>query len=171
MQLRPTAWEDLLEEEMVTHPTILPGKFPGQRSLMGCSPWVAKSRMPLSVWVHTQTMWLAESSLSNKFFKHYSVQFSHSVMSESLWPHGLLHARPSCLSPSPGASSNSCPLCRWCHPTISFSVINFSSHLQSFPASGSFLMFWFFESDGQSIGVSASASVLPMNIQDWFPLG
>ena len=100
-----------------------------------------------------------------------SVQFSHSVMSDSLRRHGLQHARLPCPSPTPGAYSNSCPLCRWCHPTISPSVVPFSSCLQSFPASGSFLMSQFFASGGQSIGVSASASVLLMNIQDWFPLG
>ena len=97
-----------------------------------------------------------------------SVQFSHSVMSDSLWPHGLQHARLPCLSPTPGASSNSCPSSRWCHPTISSSIIPLSSYLQSFPASGSFPISWFFTSGGQSIG--ASASVLPMNIQNWFPL-
>ena len=80
-------------------------------------------------------------------------------------------ARPHCPSPTPGAYSNSCPLSWWCHPTISSSVIPFSFHLQSFPASGSFPMNQFFQSGGQSIGISASASVLPMNIQDWFPLG
>ena len=84
--------------------------------------------------------------------------------------HGLQHARLPCPSPAPGVYSNSCPSRRWCHPTISSSVIPFSSHLQSFPASGSFPMRWFFTSGGQSIGVSASASVLSMNIQDWFPL-
>ena len=86
-------------------------------------------------------------------------------------PHGLQHARPPCLSPTPGVYSNSCPLSRWCHPTISSSVIPFSSRLQSFLASGCFPMSQLFASGGQSIGVSASPSVLPMNIQDWFPLG
>ena len=99
-----------------------------------------------------------------------SIQFSHSVVSEALRPHGLQHARPPCPSPTPGVYSNSCPLSWWWHPTISSSVIPFSSHLQSFPASGSFQMSQFFTSGGQSFGVSASASVLPMNIQDWFPL-
>ena len=97
--------------------------------------------------------------------------FSHSVMSDSLWPHGLQHARPPYPSPTPGVYSNSCPLSRWCHPTISSSVIPFSSHLQSFPASGSFQMSWLFTSGGQSIRASASASVLSINIQDWFSLG
>ena len=97
--------------------------------------------------------------------------FSHSVMSDSLWPHGLQHARLPCPSPTPGAYSNSCPLSRWCHPTIFSSVVPFSSCLQSFPASGSLPVSQFFTSSGQSIEVSASASVLPMNIKDWFPLG
>ena len=97
--------------------------------------------------------------------------FSRSVMSDSLWPHGLQHARLSCPSSSPRACSNSHPLSRWCHPTISSSVGPFSSCLQYFPASGSFPMSRFFTSGAQSIGASASASVLPMNIQDWFPLG
>ena len=91
-------------------------------------------------------------------------------MSDSLWPHGLQHTRPPCPSPAPRVYSNSCPLSQWCHPTISFSAVPFSSHLQSFPASGSFHMSQFVTSCGQS-WVSASTSVLPMNIQDWFPLG
>ena len=100
-----------------------------------------------------------------------SVQFSHSVMSNSLQPHGLQHARPPCPSPTPEVYSNSCPLSQCCHPTISSYVIPFSSCLQSFPASGSFPMSQFFSSGGQSIGVSASTSVLPVNTQDWSPLG
>ena len=100
-----------------------------------------------------------------------SVQFSCSVVSDSLRPHGLQHTRPPCPSPTPEVYSNSCPLSGWCHPTISSSVVPFSSRLQSSPASGSFQTSQFFASGGQSIGVSASASVLPMNIQDWFPLG
>ena len=97
--------------------------------------------------------------------------FSCSVMSNSLWPHGLQHTRLLCPSPSPRACSNSCPLSWWCHPTISSSVVPFSSCLQSFPASGSFLMCWLFASGGQSIGASALASVFPVNIRGWFPLG
>ena len=100
-----------------------------------------------------------------------SVQFSHSVMSDSLWPHGLQHSRPPCPSPIRGVYSNSCPLSRWCHPTILSSVVPFFSRLQSFPVSGSFQMSQLFASGGQRIGVSASISVLPMNIQDWFSLG
>ena len=100
-----------------------------------------------------------------------SVQLSCVVMSDSLEPHGLQHARLPFPSPTPGACWNLCPLSQWCHPTISSSVIPFSSCLQSFSASGSFPRSQFFASGGQSIGVSASASVLPMNIQDWFLLG
>ena len=113
------------------------------------------------------------SYISSFYFpeKLYSVQFNHSVMSDSLPPHGLQHARPPCPSPTPGAYSNSCPLSQWCHPATSSSVVPFSFCPQSFPASGSFPMCQFFASGGQSIGVSASASVLPMTIQDWFPLG
>ena len=103
--------------------------------------------------------------------KYSSVQFSRSVLSDSLWPHGLQHSRPHCPSPTPRVYSNSCPLSQWCHTTISSSVVPFSSCLQSFPASGSFPRSQFFTWGGQSIGVSTSASVLPMNIQDWFPLG
>ena len=100
-----------------------------------------------------------------------TVQFSRSVVSDSLWPHGLQHTRPPCPSPTPRVYSNSCPLSLWYHPAISSSVVPFSSRLQSFPASGSFPMSQFFTSGGRSIGVSASTSVLPMSIQDWFPLG
>ena len=98
-------------------------------------------------------------------------QFSHSVVSDSLRPHGLQHTRPPCPSPTPGVYSDSFPLGLWCHPTISSPVVPFSSHLQSFPASGSFPMSQLFTLGGQSIGASTSASVLPANIQDWFSLG
>ena len=103
------------------------------------------------------------------YFIH--IQFSHSVMSDSLRPHELQHARPPCPSPTPGAYPNSCPLNRWCHPTILSSVIPFSSCPQSFPASGSFQMSQCLTSGGQSIGVSALTLVLPINTQDWSPLG
>ena len=111
--------------------------------------------------------------ITNIRFSDYfsSVQFSLSVVSNSLWPHGLQHARPPCPLPTPEACSNSCPLSEWCHPTISSSVVPFYSGLQSFPASGSFPMSQSFSSGGKSIGVSATASVLPMNIQDWPSLG
>ena len=100
-----------------------------------------------------------------------SAQFSHSVTSNSLWPHGLQHTRLSCPSPAPRACSNSCPSSWWCHPNSSSSVKPFSSCLQSFPASGSFPKSQFFASGGLSTGVSASTSVLPMNTQEWSPLG
>ena len=99
-----------------------------------------------------------------------SVRFSHSVVSDSLQCHGLQHARLPCPLPTPRTYSNSCPSSQWCHPNISSSVTLFSSYLQCFPASGSFPMSQFFASRGQSIGASASASFLPMNIQDWLPL-
>ena len=97
--------------------------------------------------------------------------FSCTVVSDSLWPHGLQHARPPCPSPSPKVCPSSCPLSWWCHPTISSFDTLFSTCPQSFPGSGSFQMSQFFPSDGQSFGVSASVSVLPMSIQGWFPLG
>ena len=109
-------------------------------------------------------------TMDDKFFCKGPVQFSCSVRSNSLRPHGLQHARPPCPSPTPRVYSDSCPLSRWCHPTILSSVIPFSC-FQSFPASGSFPMSQLFTSGGQGIGVSASASVPPMNIQDWFSLG
>ena len=105
------------------------------------------------------------------FFKEVSVQFSHSVVSNSLRPPELKHARPPRPSPTAGVYPNPCPLSRWCHPIISSSVIPFSSCPQSFPASGSFQMSQLFASGGQSTGVSASTSVLPMKTQDWSPLG
>ena len=100
-----------------------------------------------------------------------SVQFSRSVVSDSLRPHESQHTRPSCPSPTPGVYSNPCPSSRWCHPAISSSVVPFSSCSQSLPASGSFPMSQLFAWSGQTTGVSASASVLPMNTQDWSPLG
>ena len=105
------------------------------------------------------------------FLMFSSVQFNHSVVSDSLLPHGLQHASLPCPSLTPRACSNSCPSSWWCHPIISSSVVPFCSRPQSFPASGSFQMSQFFISGGQSVGISASASVLPMNTQNWFPLG
>ena len=100
-----------------------------------------------------------------------AAQFSHSVVSNSLWPHGLQHAKLPCPSLSPRDCSDSRPLNRWCYPTISSAVVPFSSNLQRFPISGSFPMSWLFSLGGQSTGASASTSILPMNIQGWFPLG
>ena len=125
----------------------------------------------VSVWGHKLPISLTLNDSEESEFPRSSVQFSCSVVSNSLWPHQLQHTGLPCPSPTPGACSNPCPLSRWCHPTISFSVITFSSCLQSFLASGSFPKSQFFASGGQSIGVSASASVFPMNIQNRFPLG
>ena len=120
------------------------------------------------VWHHSWTSvlvtWL-------RWCLYTSVQFSRSVLSDSLRPHGPQHTRPPSPSTTPGVYSSSCPLSQWCHPTISSSVVPFSSCPQSLPASGSFQMSQLFESGSQNIGVTASASVLPMNIQDWFHLG
>jgi len=114
-----------------------------------------------------KTLWVENRSV----VQFSSVQFSHRIVSDSLQLHGLQHARFPCPWPTPKAYSNSRPSCRWCHPTISSSAVPFSSRLQSLPGSRSFLMSWFFASSGQSTGVWASASVLPVNFQDWFPLG
>ena len=122
-----------------------------------------------TMWENLSNSWIIKASF-RRLCVVSSVQFSHSVVSDSLRPHEPQHVRPSCPSPTPGVYPNSCPLSWWCHPTISSSVIPFSSCPQSFSVSGSFQISHFFASGGQSIGVSASASVLPMNIQDWFPL-
>ena len=119
---------------------------------------------------------MGEYKISNLFMDFCSVgvssvQFSHSVVSESLWPHGLQHTRTSCPSPTPGVHSDSRPLSPWCHPAISSSVVPFSSCPQFLPASGSFPASQLFACGGQNIEVSASESVLPMNPQDWSPLG
>ena len=116
---------------------------------------------------HLAIMWNLQDT---HYFLH-SVMFSSSVMSDSLWPHEMQHARPPCPSPNPGVHQNPCLLSQWCHPTISASVTPFSFCPQSFPGSGSFQMTQLFAWGGQSIGVSASASVLPMNTHDWSPLG
>ena len=140
----------------------------------GFNPWVGKifwrmaTHSNILVWKipWTGTWWATVHRIAL-----HTLQFSHSVTSDFLWPHGLQHDRLFCASPTPEVCSNSCPSSRWCHPTISSSVIPFSSCFQSSPASGSFPVSHFFKSGDQSIGASASASVLPMNIQDWFPLG
>ena len=142
-------------------PDSTPGLNSAQKSLLNFS----------NIYIWKIWKWLADLFFSNMPLLLYSVQFSLSVMSNSLQPHELQHSRPPCPSPNPGAYPNPCPLSWWYHPTISSSVIPFSSCPQSFPASGSFQMSQLFASGGQSIGVSASTSVLPMNTQDWFPLG
>ena len=129
---------------------------------------VTKSRTRLSDW--TELDWTG--NLKRKVIPWVqSVQLSHSVISDYLWPHGLQHTRLPCPSPALGVYSNSCPSSQWCHPTIWCPVVPFSSRLQSFPASWSFPMSQFFTSGGQSIAASASALIPPMNIQDSFPLG
>ena len=128
--------------------------------------WVAYPFSSGPSWPRNQ---IGVSCIAGRFFQFSSVQFSRSVIADSLQSHGLQHARPPCPSPAPRVHSNSYPLSQRCHPTIS--VVPFSSRLQSFPASGSFQMSQFFASGGQGVGVSASASVLPVNIQDWSPLG
>ena len=132
-------------------PVFMPGDFHGQRSLQTIVHGVTNSQ--------TWLKWLQLSSVQS---------LSHVPLFVT---HGLKHARPPCPSPTPWVDSNSSPLSQWCYPTISFSVVPFSSHLQSFPASEPFPMSQLFTWGGQSIGVSASASVFPMNIQDWFPSG
>ena len=130
---------------------------------------VTNSHTWLTDWTTNLNLYLKISIIL--FRVHFeSVQFSGSVVSDSLQPNGLQHARPPCPSPTPWFYPNLCPLSQWGHPTISSSVIPFSSHLQPFPAPGSFPMSQFFISGGQSIGDSVSTSELPMNSQDWSPL-
>ena len=132
----------------------------------------------LLVWTSKALCCMGEASLKNPRFHSYdrlkrisSVQFNCSVVSNSLRPHEPQYARTPCPLPTPKVHSNPCPSSRWCHPTISSSVVPFSSCPQSFPASGSLQMSQLFSSGGQSIGISASTSILPMNTQDWSPLG
>ena len=165
-----SGWQGLIDSTYLgswsSHPVSLKGTQ-GDYCSSGricCEKW-PESLHHHFPWCPRESKWII------RLEKWGSVQFSHSVISDSLRPHGLQHARPPCLSPTPGIYPNSCPLSQWCHLTISSSVIPFSSHLQSFPASGSFPRSQFFPSGGQSIGVSASTSVLPMNTQDWSLLG
>ena len=135
------------------------------------SPFISHEVMGPDAMIFVFWMLSFKPTFSLSSFTFIKRLFSCSVASISLQPHGLQHSRLPCPSPTPGVYSNSCSSSWWCHPTISSSVIPFSSRLQSFPASGSFPMSQFFASGGQNIGVSASASVLPINIQDWFHLG
>ena len=138
----------------------------------GMWPFPLEMRNTISPQDHIPKSSCLANGKSLQKIKAYSlVQISSSVVSNSLQPHGWQHTRIPCPSPNPGACSNSCPSSRWCHLTISSSVVSFSSCLQSLPASGSFPVSQFFILGGQSFGASASASVLPMNIQDWFHLG
>ena len=153
---------------MATTPVLLPEKFRGWMSLVGYSPWDCEE-----LGTTEQLHWLTRLQTKTKLtflleiFPFNSVQFSS--VSQSC--PNLCDPMDSSTPGLPVHYPNSCPSSWWCHPIISSSVVPFSSCLQSFPASGSFLMSWFFASGGQNIGVSASASVLPVNIQDWFPLG
>ena len=160
-RVRSLGWEDPLEKEIATHSSTFAWKIqwtekPGRLQSMGLQ--------------RIGHDWGTFTSLLTNI--GCSVQFISVTQScPTLQPHGLQHTRPPCLSPTPGVYSNLCPLSQWCHPTISSSIIPFSSHLQSFPASGSFQKSQLFIPGGQSIGVSALTSDLPMNIQDWFLLG
>ena len=149
---------------------LLQGIFPTQ----GLNPGLPNFRWILYQLSHTAPSWMVPADFSMLSSANVQTSSPFSSVAQScptLRPRGLQHARPPCPSPTPGDYSNSCPLSRWCHPTISSSVIPFSSCLHSSPASGSFQLSQLFASGGQSIGVSASSSVLPLNIQDWFPLG
>ena len=169
-------------ENSLAVPQMVRHELPGDPALLGTQRTESKNQILVyqcsALFTTVQKMeaaqlcnhrWAGNETWSIHMME-YSVQFSHSVVSDSLRPHGLQHARPPSPSPIPTVYSNPCPLSRWCHPTVSSSVIPFSC-LQSFPASGSFQTSQFFTSGGQGIGVSASASVLPMNIQDWFQIG
>ena len=135
------------------------------------SRWVAFTYIIMNMLIHPVLSSMPKRKRPKKGQKFSSVQFSCSVMSDSLRPDESQHTRPPCPSPTPGVHSNSCPSSWWCYPAISSSVVPFSSCPQSLPASGSFPMSQLFTWGGQSVGVSASASVLPMNTQDWSPLG
>ena len=149
-------------------PVFLPGESQGRGSLVGCRLWVAQSRTQLKRLSNSSSKLL---SFRTCYMLFSSLQFSCSVVSDSLRPHEPQHPRPPCPSPTPRVHPNPCPLCRWCLPTITSSVVLFSSCPQSFPASGSFHMSQLSLSGGQSIRVSASTSAPPMNTQDLFPLG
>ena len=160
-RVRSLGWEDHLEDEMAWRIpwTEEPGGLQSMGSKRVIHDWTTKQQQ--------QSMLFG--SIAGLHLGLFMLLFSHSVMSDSLWPHGLQYTRLPCPSLSFGACSNSCPLSWWCHSTISSSVVPFSPYLQSFPASGSFPMSRLFTSSGQSI--AASASVVPKNIQDWFLLG
>ena len=168
-------WET--QVEFLAHPLViilLWSQFPGERLVQASGMLVAPFLKDSVLFRYCRTELRGKNREPSWLYPDLcasSVQFSRSVVSDSLRPHGRQHARLPCPAPTPRAYSNSCPLSWWCHPAVSSSVILFFSCLQSFPASGSFPVSQFFASGGQSIGVSASASVLPMNNQYWFPLG
>ena len=153
--------------------SLYSGRFPSLVStcLLSVFCWLSLPLKRQALTGEPNTQWVLSKYSLIPVIKMLSVQFSRSDVSNSLRPRGLQHARLPCPSPTPGVYPNTCPSRRWCHPTISSSAVSLSSRLQSLPGSRSFPMSWFFTSGGQRIGVWASASVLPMNIQDWFPLG
>ena len=155
---------------MPSYGLVMKFNFVNTLSLLQMNKFCSKSAFVSPICLYKSSEVSLGTQLTQLAIQHCTVQFSRSVVSNSLRPHGLQHARPPCPSPTPGVYSNSCHLSQWCHPTISSSVVPFSSCPQSFPASGSFPMSQLFVSGGQSIGVSASTSVLPMNTQDWSPL-
>ena len=166
-------WEMLLTISFSRRFTMYTGTFTAHYSnceLLWSEMYLVFKTQSLSIYLNTKIIFLEYVLKIFWRIMFFTLLLSHSDMSDCLWPHGLQHARlPSSLSP--GICSNLCPLHQWWHPTISSSVTPFSSWLQSFLASGSFPMRWIFSSGGQSIRASTSASVLTMNIQDWFPLG
>ena len=168
-------WET--QVEFLAHPLViilLWSQFPGERLVQASGMLVAPFLKDSVLFRYCRTELRGKNREPSWLYPDLcasSVQFSRSVVSDSLRPHGRQHARLPCPAPTPRAYSNSCPLSWWCHPTISSSIISISSHLQSFPASGSFQMSQLFTLGGQSIGASASTSALPMSTQDWSPLG
>ena len=171
LQIRFLGLKVPLEDEIASRSCILAWRIPWTEEPGRHSPWDCKESNTTE---HTHMPWMELKIMSLnvwKMRKNFKSQFSSVALSSvSLRPHGPQHTRPPCPSPTPGAYSDSCPLSQWCHPTISSCVVPFS-RLLSFPASGPFQMSQFFTLAGQSIGVSASTSVLPMNTQDWPPLG
>ena len=165
-RVRSLCWEDTLEKEMATHSSAPAWRIPRTEEPGGLQSMGSQGVRHNWATKHSSTHVHKNGKVTSV-----SVQFSRSGVSDSVQPHGPQHARPPCSSPTPGVYPSSCPLSQWCHPTISSSVVPFSSCPQSFPASGSFLVSQLFAWGGQIIGVSASTSVLPMNIQDWYPLG
>ena len=165
-RVRSLCWEDTLEKEMATHSSAPAWRIPRTEE-----PGGLQSMGSQGVRHNWETKHSSTHVHKNGKVTSVSVQFSRSGVSDSVQPHGPQHARPPCSSPTPGVYPSSCPLSQWCHPTISSSVVPFSSCPQSFPASGSFLVSQLFAWGGQIIGVSASTSVPPMNIRDWFSLG
>ena len=186
-QVQALDQEKTLKKGMATHSSILawripwteePGKLQSIRSQRVRHKWATNTPLKKKTWIAlcllmlTCNIYNIHKCMRFININHFSsVQFSHSVMSDSLQPHEPQHSRPPCPSPTPGVHSNSRPLSRWCHPAISSSVVPCSSCPLPFPASGSFPMSQLFASGGQSTGVSASTSVLPMNTQDWSLLG